>query len=276
MIQERTLGIGGDTIALWDRPGSALPLVLIHGNSVAKECFRGLFDSPVLAEHRMIAFDLPGCGASSDASDPYGTYTLFGLGGVLEAVLKTLELEHYVLVGWSMGGHLAIQMLLCDATPDGIVLTGTPPCGPDPAEIAATFLPVPGSEIMTLPDTTPEQRAAFVKLVYAPSEPSAALRQATERADGRLRQRLFEYIFANPQLEPQRTTIARWPGPFALIQGRDEPMFDPTKLDDLKWGQLWRGGTQWIEGAGHAPFFTKPDDYARLLKAFVDDISKPA
>jgi pimeloyl-ACP methyl ester carboxylesterase len=272
LIQERKLVIDGDGIALWDRPGKALPLVLIHGNSVSKECFRALFDSPILADHRMIAFDLPGCGASSDARDPYETYTLPGLGRLIVEILKVLELEHYVLIGWSLGGHLAIQSLIDGSRPEGIVLTGTPPCGPDPAEIAATFLPVAGSEMMAMETPTAEQRAAFAKLVCAPSEPSDELRQAAERADGRLRQRLFEHIFTHPDVEPQRVTVARWPGPFALIQGRDEPIFDPAALDNLEWRKLWRRGTQWIDGAGHAPFITKPDDYARLVKAFADDV----
>lgn len=274
MIRERTFAVDGDDIALLDRSGDALPLIFIHGNSVSKECFGGLFDAPVLAGNRLIAFDLPGCGASSDARNPQGTYTLPGLGRLLVSIIKALELDRYVLVGWSLGGHLAIQSLLNGAQPEGIVLTGTPPCGPDPTEIAATFLPVAGSEMMSMENPTDEQRAAFARLVCAPSEPSADMLMAVERSDGRLRKRLFEHIFATPDMEPQRTTIARWTQPFALIQGRDEPFFDPAALDHLRWGRLWRGGTQWIEGAGHAPFITKPGGYAGLLKAFADEVTR--
>ena len=273
MIQEHKLVIDGDDIALWDRSGNGLPIVLIHGNSCAKECFRPLFESAALAEHRLIAFDLPGCGASSDAHDPDQTYTMPGLGHVIAAILKALELEHFIVVGWSMGGHLAIQSLLNGAEPDGIVLTGTPPCGPDPAEIASTFLPVPGSEMMSMESPPAETRAAFLKIVYAPAEPTDQARAAVDRSDGRLRRRMFEHIFATPDLEPQRTTVARWPLPFALLQGRDEPFFAPEKLDNLTWGNLWRGCTQWIDGAGHAPFISHPEDYARLVKAFADDVT---
>jgi pimeloyl-ACP methyl ester carboxylesterase len=274
LIQEHKLSINGDIVALWDRPGRALPIVMIHGNSCSKECFRPLFKSAALADHRLIAFDFPGCGASSDAHDPDETYTMPGLGRLIVAVIRELRLEHYVLLGWSLGGHLAIQMLLNGGEPDGIVLTGTPPCGPDPAELAATFLPVMGSEMMSMENPPPETRAAFLKIVYAPSEPSAEARAALDRSDGRLRNRLFAHFLATPDLEPQRTTIARWPRPFALIQGRDDPFFESAKVDDLCWGNLWRGGTQWIAGAGHAPFITKPDEYARLVKAFADDLTR--
>lgn len=271
--KELRLAISGNDIALWDRPGAELPIVLIHGNTTSKEVFRALFESSGLAGHRLIALDLPGCGDSRDAGAPDETYTLPGLGGAVTQVAKALGLARYVLVGWSLGGHIAIEAILHGASPDGIVLTGTPPCGPDAAEIAATFLPAPGSEVMSLEHPTPEQFAAFLKTVYAPLAPSAAMAEAAARADGRLRKRFFEFVFTHPELEPQRTTVARWKRPIALVQGRDEPFFDPAKVEQLAFGNLWRGATQWIDGAGHAPFVSHPDDYARMLKEFADDLA---
>lgn len=262
----------GDAIALWDRPGEDIPFVLIHGNSCSKEAFRALFEEPALARHRLIAFDLPGCGDSTDASAPQQTYCLPGLAEAAMTVVREARLARYVLVGWSLGGHLAIEMLLHGAEPAGIVLSGTPPCGPDPAELAATFLPVAGSEVMSTEHPTPEQIANFLKIVYAPLPASPAQAAATARADGRLRRHFFEYVFANPHLEPQRTTVANWPGPIALVQGRGEPFFVPEKLEELKWGNLWRGKTQWIEGAGHAPFVSHPGEYARVLREFAGEL----
>jgi pimeloyl-ACP methyl ester carboxylesterase len=104
--------------------------------------------------------------------------------------------------------------------------------------------------------------------------PSDAVVEHAKRSDGRLRERLFGHIFATPDMEPQRTTIAKWTGPFALIQGRKEPFFDPAQVDKLAWRRLWRGGTQWIEGAGHAPFITDPKGYAALLAEFAQDLAE--
>ncbi|HEY0302536.1 MAG TPA: alpha/beta hydrolase, partial [Rhizomicrobium sp.] len=195
-----------------------------------------------------------------------------GLADCLGEIAGKLDLTRFAVFGWSLGGHVAIEMLLHGATPAGVVLSGTPPCGPDPAEIAATFLPVEGSEVMAAEQPAPEQIAAFLRTVYAPLTPSAAQTAATLRTDGRLRRYFFEYVFANPQLEPQRVTVANWPGPIALVQGRHEPLFHPQKLEELRWGNLWRGRTQWIEGAGHAPFVSHAEDYARVLKEFAGDL----
>jgi pimeloyl-ACP methyl ester carboxylesterase len=274
--QDLRLTIGGDVIAIWDRPGPDLPVVLVHGNGASKEAFRGLFDAKALARHRLIALDMPGCGESADAHAPHETYTLPGLSAAVMGVVKALGLARYILAGWSLGGHVAIQTVVDGAMPDGIVLTGTPPCGPDAAEIAQTFLPVPGAEFISAENPSAETRATFLKTVYAPATANAALVRAAERADGRLRHRFFEHIFQHPELEPQRTTIARWPHPFALIQGQLEPFFDAAAQDKLAWKNLWRGGTQWIEGAGHAPFVSHPEEYARALAAFAADLERIA
>lgn len=271
----KTIDAGGVPLAVWDRPGGdGLPIVLIHGNTASKEVFRDLFAA--LAGRRIVAFDLPGCGESPDARDPVETYTLPALGRIVVEALRALDAERCILVGWSLGGHLAIQSLINGAKPAGIVLSGTPPCGPDPAEIASTFLPIEGAEVMSMPDPSEEQLMRFLALAYDPTAPSAAVVRDARRADGKLRQHLFEHIFTHPDLEPQRVTIANWPGPFALIQGRDEPFFRPAEVDRLGWKRLWRGGTQWIEGAGHAPFLTDPAGYAKLLADFARDVESGA
>jgi pimeloyl-ACP methyl ester carboxylesterase len=265
----------GQRIAVWERSGSiGLPIAFLHGNTASKDVFRTLFAEPALVGRRLIAFDLPGCGESDDAVDPQTAYTLPGLSRIVVDVLNQLQAERCILVGWSLGGHIAIDGLSHGGfEPAGVVLTGTPPCGPDPAEIAATFLPVEGADVMSMRQPNDEQIARFLKLAYGPSEPSQAIIRDARRSDGRLRESLFAHIFATPDMEPQRTTIANWPGPFALIQGRDEPFFHPADVDKLAWRKLWRGGTQWIDGAGHAPFVTDPAGYAALLAEFAQDLA---
>jgi pimeloyl-ACP methyl ester carboxylesterase len=161
----RTLVCCGQRIALWERGGNnGLPIAFLHGNTASKEVFRDLFAEPALAGRRLIAFDLPGCGESGDATDPENIYTLPGLSRIVIDVLAQLGAERCILVGWSLGGHIAIDTLSHGFDPAGVVLTGTPPCGPDPAEIASTFLPVDGAEVMSMREPDDEQIARFLKL----------------------------------------------------------------------------------------------------------------
>jgi pimeloyl-ACP methyl ester carboxylesterase len=93
--------------------------------------FRDQLDSLLALRNRLIAFDLPGHGRSSDAVDPARTYTLPGFAGVSREILSLLAIEEAVVFGWSLGGHIALEMMQKFSGARGLVLVGTPPVGPD-------------------------------------------------------------------------------------------------------------------------------------------------
>ena len=263
--------IGNNKIAFWHRPApNATTIVLVHGNSASKAAFRPLFENPALKQFALYALDLPGCGESGDAIDTAAEYNMPGLAKTIMGFVDNLSLENYFILGWSLGGHLCIEMLARGASPQGVILTGTPPCGPALAEVGEIFLPVVGAEVTGMVDATPAQLETFATTMFAPNLPSAEMLAAVNRADGRLRGGIFEYLIAHQDEKPQRQTIAETKIPIALIQGNNEPFFDPKLVDKLAYGNLWRGATQWIEGAGHAPFIDSPDEYAKLIAEFVD------
>lgn len=108
-----------------------LPVLLIHGNSSCLEVFRYQLDGPRARQNRLIAFDLLGHGRSGDAIDPTCTYTLPGFADVSREVLSLLAVEEVVVLGWSLGGHIALEMLQEFSGAKGLVLVGTPPVGAD-------------------------------------------------------------------------------------------------------------------------------------------------
>lgn len=57
------------SIAFIDTAGTGVPVVMIHANSVCKESFKPQI-SALAGLRRVIAFDLPGHGASGNAVDP--------------------------------------------------------------------------------------------------------------------------------------------------------------------------------------------------------------
>src|SRR3546814_19410795 len=65
-------------IAVQDSGGKGPVVLLIHGNSASSEIFCRQFASPLVQDYRLLALDLPGHGASTDAVDPQGSYTVPG------------------------------------------------------------------------------------------------------------------------------------------------------------------------------------------------------
>src|SRR5947209_3321869 len=97
-------------IAVSQTTGRGLPALLIHGNSSCKGVFNGLLESELGHKHRLIAFDLPGHGASSDAADPAKTYSLPGYAAATIELLDSLRVEKAAIYGWSLGGYIAIEV----------------------------------------------------------------------------------------------------------------------------------------------------------------------
>ena len=67
------------SLAVEESGQGEMPLLMIHGNSFCRGVFRYQLRSSLTANRRLIAFDLPGCGQSSNVPDPERTYTRYGL-----------------------------------------------------------------------------------------------------------------------------------------------------------------------------------------------------
>lgn len=266
-------------IAIWERQGSGPALVLIHGNSASKSAFRRLLRESVFADRRVLVLDLPGAGESENARDPEADYTFTAMAQTIQTVLIGMNAVRPIVLGWSLGGHLAIEAIGQGADFAALILTGTPPCGPGAEEVATVFYPNEMMEVVTGEAPPPELLEAYIRVLYGKTEPiDLELFEAGRRFDGRMRRvfsaNLMEFgtRSGTPRPLPQRAVVAKWENPISVIQGDEEPFFDPRALDSLHWNNLWRGRVQFVSGTGHAPFYEKPDAYGALLAAFLTDI----
>jgi pimeloyl-ACP methyl ester carboxylesterase len=73
---------------------------MIHGNSFCRGVFRHQLQSPLTANHRLIAFDLLGHGESSNAPDPERTYTVEGLADAAVELLGKRGIANAIVLGW--------------------------------------------------------------------------------------------------------------------------------------------------------------------------------
>jgi pimeloyl-ACP methyl ester carboxylesterase len=100
-VTESMVKTGHADIAVAETTGKGLPVVFIHGNSGSKEAFRKQFESDMGNVYRMVAIDLPGHGASSDAFEPERTYSLPGYADAVVEVLANMGIDRAVVCGWS-------------------------------------------------------------------------------------------------------------------------------------------------------------------------------
>src|SRR5208282_6679626 len=128
-------------IAFRESGGKGPAAVLIHGNSSSSRVFSRQLDGPLGQQFRLVAVDLPGHGASDDARDR-SAYSLPGHARAVRAVVDALQLGGAVFAGWSLGGHVALEMAPDLRHARGFVIFGTPPFAFPPA-MANAFLPHP-------------------------------------------------------------------------------------------------------------------------------------
>ncbi len=258
-------------IAVCETSGTELPIVFLHGNSSHKEAFRRQYEAPLGERHRMIGIDLPGHGASSDAIDVAVAYTIPGYADAVIEVLGALDVRRAAVVGWSLGGHVALEMIPRFEGIAGVMIVAAPPVGRSPEEIQAGFRQTPDILLAGKPDFTEAEIDAFAAATTGtPVDP--ALRAAIARTDGRARATMFASLFAG-QVADEREIVEQSPVPIAVVNGSNDPLINVDYIGGLAYRNLWDQHCYLLRGAGHACFIREPAAFNAILGRFAADMA---
>ena len=99
------LRVGSVTTRVLEAGGDGTPMILIHGVGARADRFRHNVDALARAGYHVYAIDLPGHGFATKGAD--FDYGVPGFVDFVEAFLKEIAAERVVLVGTSLGGHIA-------------------------------------------------------------------------------------------------------------------------------------------------------------------------
>ena len=261
-----TLETPHGNIAYKESAGSGPAVLFIHGNSACKEVFDMQLDGTSGHRYRMIAFDLPGHGESSDAPDPEHSYHIAAYADVAVMLLEHLDVRRCAIVGWSLGGHIGLELLTRDLGVAGLLITGTPPVGRDPADMAAGFLPSPHMEFTGREHLSDLEAAAYADETTGIVE--EFMRHAVRRTDGRARSLMMEAAAAGRHAD-QRKLVETSPVPLAVVTGADEPFVNNAYLASLDYANLWEGEIHVVADSGHAPFRDARQAFDPILARFL-------
>lgn len=253
----------GDVELAYELLGEGPPLLLIQGLGYGGRGWGPILD--LLADDfTVVAFDNRGFGASGA---PPGPYTARELADDARAVLDAAALDRAHVVGASLGGMVAQELVL--AHPDRIdklVLACTTPGGlgsyPMPARTVSLMMEAP-----TLP-------------------PDVALRRFVENALGdsatnELVERIVAYRTANPpdvagwqaQAAAGAThdaldRLASITAPTLVVHGTEDAVVDPRNADLLA-DRIPGARVRLLPGCGHLPFWEEPERFAGLIREFL-------
>ena len=199
---------------------------------------------------RAIALDLRGHGQSQPPVN--GDYSIDALEADVTAVVDTLKLDRFVLVGHSMGGPTAIAYATANPTKvAGLVLVAS----------AAKTPPDMGKEIIaSLEKNFNKVYAEYGEKLITGSQPDVAkkVRKSILAVDQNTAMTIIKVLFAYDPLPG----LSKYPGPKLAITttSGDTPM-DLHNQADLPHVT--------IKDTGHWPQMDKPDEFNRVLDDFL-------
>ena len=277
MHRERQIQTQGGSINVIDSGGSGSPIVLLHGSAASVAAFGRQFDSPLIQQFRLIAFDLPGHGESANASDPASAYSIQGLTRTTVEVLQGLGIARAVFFGWSLGGHIAIELMAQTDLVAGLMLTGTPPIAPGLLGLLRGFHLSTDMLLTSKPAYTRADAERMVRLSFGDAHPPGMV-DATLRSDGRLRAAVSKSFLHGHGMGDHRSAVQSATVPIAFAEGQHDPFVRTGYAASLDIPALW--GRRIFTDAGHSPFWQSPETFNALLQRFAVDVatgySRPA
>lgn len=255
------------TIAYRDNGGQGAAMILIHGNSSSSRTFEKQLTQ---LGQRVVAIDLPGHGDSDQFPD-HSHYNIPAYAKVVVEIVEKLGLEDVVVVGWSLGGHIALEAVKWMPMAKGFVIYGTPPISFPPAMDKA-FLPNPAVNVGFTPDVNEEQATLYANAFFKDGKaPTIPFVEDVLKTDGNARAGLGASI-APDGFEDEIAIVANMKVPLAVFHGADEVLVNGDYLKELDIPKLWKGSVQVVPNAGHATHWDNAASFNALLDAFCKDV----
>jgi pimeloyl-ACP methyl ester carboxylesterase len=221
--------------------------------------------------YRCIAMDMPGHGGSDAAPEPERVFSARGLVSMITGVVSALHCTEPVLVGHSLGGHLAIEALPHLPGCGGVLIWGAPPLR-SVASMAEAFLPGGTADMVFKECLGEEDVKRFVRscgdtggeLADEGVEWVKATQPAFRSSLGRSALR--------GEMGDEVAIVESASCPVAIVHGAAESVVSLPYISSLAIPALWRGAVQVIPG-GHFCHREHPAVFNRIVGDFLDEIA---
>lgn len=247
------------------KQSDALPLVFIHGSGFCKEVFAAQFESSALADRHKIAIDLPGHGASDNAVCPKQDYTYQAMGHKVLDTLSAMGIEQAILVGWSLGGQIALEVS-DDPRVAGLCLFGIAPIAPGPMGMIRGFHFSRDLLLASKAEYTDVEARRFEKSCLGAAA-SGQFIQSLMCVDPAFRPALSRNVLLGIGAD-QKALVENPQKPICVFQGEDDPFIRTDYLIGLDTMGIFAKEIIVLDDAGHAPFLDAQAHFEDALLSF--------
>jgi pimeloyl-ACP methyl ester carboxylesterase len=253
----------GDLHVREDGPRSKPAIVMLHGFAASMNWWTPTAEK-LTRDFRLIRIDLLGHGGSQK---PDSGYSMEHQARQVALALTVLGVRHAIIAGHSMGGLVATALTeLKPSLADGLVLIGTPSyedAGKLPFLARLGFVPVLGQAIRRVVTDGMIRRnleKAFTPGFDVPDPFVEDFRRMTYTSYDSSHNESGDYNEAKPVYE----RLAALGKPLLVIQGQEDELVDPESARKYQ-----NANIVFFPATGHSPMVERPDETARLMRAFV-------
>ncbi len=266
-------------ISIWDsNPDGRVddPTILfLHGHCTNKSFFSSQIDSPLLTKYRLITLDLPGYGESDPPKDPQKVYSWPGFAEIVAELIHNLNIKNILIAGWSLGGHVGLELTSRLDQLKGLLIWGTPPIEVSEKGLGQGFKVLDPKILECFgKGNLSEEDAQLMATIsgYDYSEGKRFLVDAILNTDEGART-IYPASIAKGVGENQVDIVGRWSHPIAVVTGENEIAINNDYIiHEVEFANLWKNKVHVIQNAGHALHMEKPEVFNRILSEFAEAI----
>jgi pimeloyl-ACP methyl ester carboxylesterase len=260
------LNVGYRTIGPFGAAADSTPLLMIMGSSGTMDMWSPEFVSDLAQGREVVVFDNRGMG---ETDDPGGAYQFSQLADDTAGLIKALGFDHMDVLGWSMGGDIAIELTVRYPTlVSRLVSYAGSAGGPESVPMSKKTLAV----MMDMSGTVEERGMRLLTLLFP-----AAYRDANPKYYESF-PRTTEQMSAKA-IEHQDTAIGEWKGVWSGLKGITAPTLFVTGAEDVVvpagnavlMAKVVPGAElEVVPGAGHGLMYQDPQKLAGVVMDFLD------
>jgi pimeloyl-ACP methyl ester carboxylesterase len=272
-MQNKSIYIEGFRLSYLEKKVDSKKIIFfIHGNSGSSNMWKKQFDSVLFKNYNLIAIDLPGHGNSFSSDNPLDDYSPIGTANILSEAIKNIAGNNpYLLVGFSYGSNLCVEILQSDLHPNGIILVGCTVMGENYG-IEKIFTQLSTPSILFYNETDEKIIGSYFQ-EYIPLGNEEDIKNSIDnylRVTPEFKPALFKTA-AEGKVSDEIKKLQTLNLPACVIFGEKDKLVNIDYLDKLPF-PLWRNKIFKLQNAGHWVNIDQPDMFNQIVSEYINEM----
>ncbi|QOD61463.1 alpha/beta hydrolase [Polaribacter haliotis] len=243
-------------------------IIFLHASSSSSSVFNHILNSDEVQQTK-IAIDLPGHGNSIEEYKNHEDFTVDFFTEKLIEYINSIE-DSILLVGNSLGGHLAIEIANKIHNLKGLLIFGTPPLK-KPINFEEAFLPVAALQTFLTENPSNSEIEAAANVAVVNEKCVYTIISDFKNTNSNVRKKVAEDILGN-NLANEHEIFTKLQVPKFIIVGDKDPSVNSTYLSQVQKDCEHYCEIIPFENCGHYASLEKPNEFLDAINTISKNV----